>query len=148
MDENVSSAPGVSASVPSAPAVPAGFARRNRGKLVLIAFLVTLLGVAAAWTAVTLAFSYSTGDRVGFVQKISKKGWICRTWEGELAMSPVPGAAPQIFHFTVRDDEVAKRISAAEGKRVSLQYEEKKGIPTSCFGETSYFVTGMRVVGN
>ena len=138
---------------PDAPAAPdaapakAGLLRRNRGKLIVIAIPLVLIGVAAAWTAATLAFSYSEGERVGFVQKLSKKGWICRTWEGELAMSPVPGAAPQIFAFTVPDEAVATRITASEGKRVSLKYEEKKGIPTSCFGETSYFVRDVRVLG-
>jgi hypothetical protein len=83
---------------------------------------------------------------VGFVQKLSKKGWICRTWEGELAMNPVPGSPPQLFPFTVPDEAVAKKITASEGKRVSLSYEEKKGIPTSCFGDTSYWVRDARVL--
>ena len=37
--------------------------------------------VFAAYTAITLTFSYSHGDRVGYLQKLSKKGWICPTWE-------------------------------------------------------------------
>jgi hypothetical protein len=130
-----------------APAAPAGFLRRHRVKLVLIGLVAVGALAMAGYTAAVLSFSYSTGDRVGFVQKLSKKGWICRTWEGELAMSPVPGAAPQLFLFSIRDDNVAKQITALEGKRVSLQYEEKKGIPTSCFGETSHFVTAVRAVG-
>jgi hypothetical protein len=84
---------------------------------------------------------------VGYVQKFSHKGWICRTWEGELAMSPVPGATPQIFPFTVRDDGVAKRITAAEGKKLALRYQEKRGLPSSCFGETNHFVTDVRILG-
>lgn len=127
------------------PTVPSVF-RRNRGKVVLLAFIVGVLAVLALWTVVTLSFSYSKGDRIGFVQKISHKGWICPTWEGELAMSPVPGAAPQIFSFSVRDDAIARRISSAEGKKVALVYEEKRGVPTSCFGDTSYFVTDVRVL--
>ncbi|HEY0708371.1 MAG TPA: hypothetical protein VGG33_16310 [Polyangia bacterium] len=103
--------------------------------------------MGAGYTAAVLAFSYSSGERVGYVQKMSKKGWVCRTWEGELAMSPVPGAVPQLFPFTVRDDAVAARITQSEGKRVSLTYEQKIGLPSSCFGETSYFVTDVRVVG-
>ena len=135
-------------SSPSAVATaPAGFLRRHRVKLILLAvLLVGALGLAG-YTAATLGFSYSTGERVGFVQKLSKKGWVCRTWEGELAMSPVPGAAPQIFLFSIRDDDVAKQVAAAEGKRVSLAYEEKKGVPTSCFGETNHFVTGVKLLG-
>jgi hypothetical protein len=127
--------------------VNVSFVRRHRVKLILIALVaVVALGVAA-YTGAVVAFSYSTGERVGFVQKLSKKGWICRTWEGELAMSPVPGAAPQLFPFSIRSDEVARQITAAEGKKVSLHYEEKKGIPTTCFGETNHFIRSVRVLG-
>jgi hypothetical protein len=132
----------------SAPVESTGFVRRNRGKLILLALLVGVFGVAALWVTATLSFSYSKGERVGYVQKLSRKGWICRTWEGELAMNPVPGSPPQLFPFTVPDEEVAKKITASEGKRVSLSYEEKKGIPTSCFGETSYWIKDVRVLGN
>lgn len=132
----------------AAPAAPAGLFRRNRGKLIVLGLLVALLAVAGLWTTATLTFSYSKGERVGFVQKLSRKGWVCRTWEGELAMNPVPGSPPQIFAFTVPDEAVAKKITASEGKRVSLTYEEKKGIPTSCFGETSYWIRDVRVLGN
>jgi hypothetical protein len=124
-----------------------GFLRRHRGKLILVALPVVVLGVLALYTFATLAFSYSDGERVGFVQKLSKKGWVCRTWEGELAMNPVPGSPPQIFTFTVPDEAVAQRISQSEGKRVSLRYQEKKGIPTSCFGDSRYWIRDVRVVG-
>lgn len=113
----------------------------------MIGLLVAVLGVGALWTLATLTFSYSEGDRVGYVQKFSRKGWICRTWEGELAMSPVPGATPQLFAFTVRDAGVAQRLAAAEGKKVALRYGEKRGIPSTCFGDTSYFVTDVRMLG-
>jgi hypothetical protein len=99
------------------------------------------------WTAITLTFSYSDGDRVGYVQKFSRKGWVCRTWEGELAMTPVPGAAPEIFPFTVRDEAVVKRIQGAEGKKVALHYKEKRGVPSSCFGDTPYFINDVRPLG-
>jgi hypothetical protein len=123
------------------------FFRRHRWKIILVGLVVIAGGAAALWTLVTLTFSYSAGDRIGYVQKFSRKGWICRTWEGELAMSPVPGSIPQIFTFTVRDDRIAKEMSAAEGKKVSLRYEEKRGIPSSCFGDTNYFITDVRVLG-
>ena len=113
----------------------------------LIALVLVLAGVAALWTFITLTFSYSDGDRVGYVQKFSHKGWICRTWEGELAMTPVPGAAPEIFYFTVRDDRVAKEVAALEGKKVALHYKEKKGVPSSCFGDTHYFISEVRPLG-
>jgi hypothetical protein len=120
------------------------FLRRHRVAIVLIGLLGVLVGAAALWTLITLTFSYSDGDRVGYVQKFSRKGWVCRTWEGELAMTPVPGSTPQMFNFTVRDAEVAKRIAAAEGKQVALHYKEKRGVPSSCFGDTSYFITEVR----
>jgi hypothetical protein len=77
------------------------------------------------------------------VQKISKKGWVCKTWEGELALVSLPGSSVEKFFFTVHDDAVAQQISRVVGKRVSLHYEEKVGLPTSCFGETRHFVTGV-----
>jgi hypothetical protein len=124
-----------------------GLFRRNRGKIILVGFLAVVFGAGALWTLVTLTFSYSDGDRIGFVQKLSRKGWLCRTWEGELAMTPVPGSAPQMFMFTVPDEDVVKLIQAAEGKKVALHYQEKRGVPSSCFGDTSYFVTAVRALG-
>ena len=129
------------------PSATPTFFRRHRLKIVLVGFLAVVTGVAALWTLVTLTFSYSDGDRVGYVQKFSHKGWVCRTWEGELAMTPVPGAAPEIFLFTVRDDAVVKRIQAAEGKKVALHYKEKRGVPSSCFGDTHYFINDVRPLG-
>ena len=128
----------------SGSSAPPGFLRRNRIKLGLIALLLVLLGLGSLWTLITLTFSYSDGDRIGYVQKFSHKGWICRTWEGELAMTPVPGSTPEIFNFTVRDDSVAKELKALEGRKVALHYKEKKGIPSSCFGDTKYFISEVR----
>ena len=127
-------------------ATPPSFFRRHRVKLILLALLASGVGGVALWVLVTLKFTYSSGDRIGYVQKLSRRGWVCRTWEGELAMSPVPGAVPTIFAFTVRDDAVAKKISEMEGKKVALRYEEKKGVPSSCFGDTHYFITDVRVL--
>jgi len=129
------------------PAASPTFFRRHRWKIILIGFVAAVFAVGALWTLITLTFSYSDGDRIGYVQKFSQKGWVCRTWEGELAMTPIPGSAPEIFRFTVRDDAVVKRIQAAEGKKVALHYKEKKGVPTSCFGETHYFIADIRVLG-
>ena len=134
-----------------AQAVPAAvaptFFRRHRLKIVLFGFVAVLVGIGALWTLFTLAWSYSDGDRVGYVQKFSHKGWVCRTWEGELSMTPVPGAAPEIFYFTVRDEAVVKRIKDAEGKKIALHYKEKRGIPSSCFGDTHYFINDVRALG-
>ena len=130
----------------AAPAPAQTFFRRHRWTIIFFGFLGAVAGVGALWTLITLTFSYSDGDRIGFVQKFSHKGWVCRTWEGELAMTPVPGSAPQIFTFTVRDPAVVKRIRDAEGKRVALHYKEKRGVPSSCFGDTSYFIADVRVL--
>jgi len=109
-------------------------------------FLVALALAATAWTWFTLSWSYSSGERAGYVQKLSRKGWVCKTWEGEIAMVTMPGAIPEKFHFTVRDDALAARINELAGKRVVLAYEQHKFIPSTCFGETEYFVTAVRVV--
>jgi hypothetical protein len=109
-------------------------------------FSVLVLGALALFALyiyVALNWSYSTGERAGFLQKVSNKGWICKTWEGELSLVAMPGAAPEKFLFTVRDEAIAQKISAAAGKRVTLNYEQHKGLPTSCFGDTDYFVTGV-----
>jgi hypothetical protein len=121
--------------------------RRFSGwKLFVIALVVVPVLVFALWTWVALGWAYSEEDRIGWVQKFSREGWLCKTWEGELAMSNVPGSAPQLFRFTVRDDAIAQQINNAAGKRVVLRYEQHRGVPTSCFGETEYFVTRVRIV--
>jgi hypothetical protein len=103
---------------------------------------VALLFFAYVWLAST--WSYSTGDRAGYLQKLSLKGWICKTWEGELSLVAIPGAAPEKFLFTVKSPTVASTVEASMGKRVTLLYEQHKGLPTSCFGETEYFVVGIK----
>jgi hypothetical protein len=115
-----------------------------------VAFLVVALAVvallAAGYVAFALHWSYSEGDRAGIVQKFSHKGWVFKTWEGELAMSIVPGVTPTIWNFSVRDPKVAQEITASLGRRVALHYTEHRGVPTSVFAETPYFVDGVRVV--
>ena len=120
--------------------------RRWGWKLGLFGVLLVPVLLFAAWAAVTLGFSYSSGERVGYLQKFSQKGWVCKTWEGELAMASMPGAMPEIWKFSVRDDDVAAQLRLNQGKRVAVAYKEHKGVPTSCFGETSYFASGVRTV--
>ena len=123
---------------------------KMRPRWIAIAVLVLLvlpILVIGAWVWATLHFSYSTGERTGYVQKISKRGWLCKTWEGELAMSPVPGSAPQLFLFSVPDDKVAEQVTRSSGRPVNLMYEQHKGVPSVCFGESEYFVTAVRPVG-
>jgi hypothetical protein len=111
--------------------------------------LLGLLLVAALITGyfwVALSWSYASGERAGWVQKFSKKGWICKTWEGEMAMVSMPGSTTEKFMFTVWQDAVAQEINRFMGRRVTLHYEQKVGLPTSCFGETRYYVTKVTLV--
>ena len=125
---------------------PAAPTRRPSAlKLVFWLLVVPGLLIALYFFAVT-KWNYSTGERAGWVQKFSKKGWICKTWEGELSMVSMPGASPEKFYFTVWDEAVAAQINAAMGRRVSLHYDEKVGLPTSCFGETRHWVNGITIV--
>jgi hypothetical protein len=110
------------------------------GIVLAAALLVT------GYTLAALTWSYSSGERAGYVQKFSRKGWLCKTWEGEMALVAMPGTVAEKFQFTVRDDAVAERINETLGQRVSLTYDQHVGIPSSCFGETDYFVAGVRVV--
>lgn len=122
--------------------------RGVRKWLLLIGGLVVVLPLLAMflWSVVALNWSYSEGERAGYVQKFSKKGWLCKTWEGDLSMINIPGAAPERWTFTVRNDSVAQVINSYMGRQVTLHYEEHPGVPTSCFGETRYYVTGVRPV--
>lgn len=120
---------------------------RRWGLLALVLILIVPALVFGAWAWVTLNYSYSKGDRAGYVQKLSRKGWLCKTWEGELAMVNLPGAMPEIFRFSVRNDSVAHLLQKNIGKRVSIAYEEHRGVPTSCFAETPYYITNMRILG-
>jgi len=130
---------------PTVPPAP----RRHRRRWALLALLIVLLVPAlvfGAWSWVTLSYSYSKGERAGYVQKLSQKGWICKTWEGELAMANLPGTMPEIFHFSVRNDSIARLLDKNVGKRVSISYEQHRGVPTSCFAETEYYITNLRLV--
>lgn len=112
----------------------------------ILVFVGLLLLSAIAWVWATLNWSYSEGERAGYVQKLSRKGWLCKTWEGEIAMVTMPGAIPDRFEFSVRDEAVAAQINALAGQRVVLVYEQHKFVPSNCFGETEYFVTGAHAV--
>jgi len=128
-------------------AVPANVPRR-RGRVFFI-LLAVLLGpvlLFSLYVWIALSYDYSDGERAGYVQKFSRKGWICKTWEGELAMVNLPGAIAEVFPFTVRDEAVAARINGMIGQRVALSYEQHLGLPTSCFGETSYFVVNVKAI--
>ena len=114
--------------------------------LIPLALVGAILLLFAAYTWISLHRSYSNGERAGYMQKFSKKGWLCKTWEGELLLTTVPGAVPEKFVFTVRDDAVAQQLLANAGNRVVLTYAQHKGVPTSCLGETEYFIEKVQVV--
>ena len=111
--------------------------------LLLIAVIVVL---SAGYVMIVLNWSYSKGERIGFIQKFSEKGWLCKTWEGELQMLPVPGALPEKFIFSVRDMSMINKINSSLGKKISLTYEQHKGIPTTCFGESEFFAVDVRAL--
>jgi hypothetical protein len=110
------------------------------------ALIVVIIAGFAGYVWLALHWSYSNGERAGYVQKFSQKGWICKTWEGELTLVAIPGSVPEKFLFSVRDDRVAGEINSSMGKKVSLSYEQHKGVPTSCFGETEYFISKVKVL--
>lgn len=112
---------------------------------VLVGIVVIALLGLAGFTYLTLHWSYSEGERAGYVQKLSRRGFICKTWEGEMAMVTMPGTVAEKFLFTVPSDAVAAKVNAAVGKRMALHYEQHKWLPSSCFGDTEYFVTDVRV---
>jgi hypothetical protein len=130
-------------STPQAPPAPPkrSFARRHWGKLTLAFILGAPAAVFALWATISLSWSYSDGQRAGYVQKMSRKGFVCKTWEGVLYTDIAKGFRSDSFSFTVRNDSLAHVIEGLSGKRVTLHYEQHIYVPSSCFGETEYFVT-------
>lgn len=115
-----------------------GIAPRRRRRWPLL--LLVLVALFVGYTLLALTWSYSEGERVGVLQKLSRKGWVCKTYEGELALYVVSGTSPVIWNFTVRDPKVAEQLNVVLGERVRLHYDEHRGLPSSCFGDTPYFV--------
>jgi len=126
--------------------MPTTFPRRASALLASVVVAAAVL--FALYTVAVLHWSYSEGERAGYLQKLSRKGWLCKTWEGEILLSSMPGAIPERFAFTVRDQNVVKQLQSAMGQRVQLSYSQHVGLPTSCFGETSYFVEKASVGGS
>ncbi len=118
---------------------------KKRASLLLALIVTAALLLFAAYCWITLHLSYSEGERAGYLQKFSRRGWICKTWEGELLLTSMPGAIPEKFEFSVRDDDIAKQLMSATGKRVLLGYDQHKGVPGQCFGETEYYVVKVQV---
>ena len=120
---------------------------RSRTKWIVAAALLSPAVIFAIYTFASLSWDYSEGERAGVLQKFSRKGWLCKTYEGEIAMVNLPGQMANMFQFTVRNDSIADLITKSQGKRVVRTYEQHKGVPFSCFGDTEYFVNGIRVIG-
>ena len=120
--------------------------KRGIGVLGVLIGLLLVAALMASYVWIALSWSYATGERAGWVQKFSRKGWICKTWEGEMAMVSMPGSTTEKFFFTVRDDAAARDINRLMGRRVTLHYEQKVGLPTTCFGDTRYYVTKVTPV--
>ena len=123
---------------------PASLVRRGARLALVLAALVVI--IVAGWTWLTLSWSYSVGERAGVLQKFSRKGWICKTYEGEVAQYVVSGVAPQIWYFSVRDEAVAQQLFKVVGQNMQLRYREHRGIPTSCFGDTPYFAESFTII--
>ncbi|MEO7363151.1 MAG: hypothetical protein ABI120_22650 [Gemmatimonadaceae bacterium] len=132
-----------SASAAFAPPPPPTFKRRHWGKLLLLTLVMIPVVVLAVWSFATLNWTYSEGDRPGYVQKIATKGYLCKTWEGIL-YNDLQGFRADSFAFTVRSDSLAKVLQSLSGKQVSLHYQQHVNVPSSCFGDSEYFVSGVR----
>ncbi len=118
---------------------------QKRAPIVVLSVMAVIIAMFAAYTWFTLSWSYSEGERAGYLQKFSRKGWLCKTWEGEILLSSMPGAIPERFNFSVRDDKIANDLKSAIGKRVVLTYAQHKGVPSDCFGETEHFIEAVTI---
>ena len=128
--------------------VPNFSSRRSsprRGMRFLLLLAVVAVAGFGLWTWLTLSWAYSDGERAGVLQKFSRKGWVCKTQEGEIAQYLVAGISPQMWLFSVRDKTVAAQLDKAVGHRVQLHYTEHPGVLTSCFADTRYFVDRVTV---
>jgi hypothetical protein len=127
--------------------------RRSAGGVGLwfVILLLVLIAGTGLWTWLTLAWAYAEGERAGVLQKFVRRGWICKTQEGEIALYygggqyMGPGNSPQLWDFSVRDKSVAADLTKAVGHRVQLHYTEHPGIPTNCFADTRYLVDRVTV---
>ncbi|MEI7531231.1 MAG: hypothetical protein WCK52_04810 [Betaproteobacteria bacterium] len=122
-------------------------AKKSHWKFKIFLFLCVLAALFALYAWITLSYSYATGKRAGFLQKFSKKGWICKTWEGELVTGAMLGNQEK-FQFSVRGEDLANEIGKNIGKRVEIDYDQHVGVPTSCFAETEYYVKAVKTVND
>jgi hypothetical protein len=131
----------------------AGRPKRRFGRWVMIVLLLLIVGTGL-WTWLTLSWAYADGERAGVLQKFVRRGWLCKTHEGEIALYYGggtylgTGTSRQLWDFSSRDKAVAVELSKAVGHRVQLHYTEHPGIPTNCFGDTRYFVDRVTIADN
>lgn len=131
---------------PDAAPAPPPSRRLPKLRTVLILALVIPVVLLSIYTWLALHWDYSNGYRSGLLQKFSQKGWLCKTDEGELWQSVVTNVAPNVWYFTVRDPNIKQVLDTLVGKNVRLHYTEHRGVPTSCFGDTNYYVDGVTVI--
>ena len=121
---------------------------RRRWLLITLSVLVVApVLIFTVWAGIALNFSYSSGQRAGLLQKFSQRGWVCKTWEGEIQLNAVAGTVPEKFVFSTRSDSIAALLNKYIGQQVVLDYAQHKGVPSKCFGDTEYFVVGVHTAG-
>lgn len=118
---------------------------KKRWAAYLLGSILGLIVLFVIYSGLSLSWAYSEGERAGNLRKFSRKGWLCKTWEGEMAMSIQPGLSPEIWSFSVRDERITAQMNAALGKNVVLRYKEHVGVPSNCFGDTRYFVDSVAI---
>jgi hypothetical protein len=120
--------------------------RRHKLATALLVILIAPIAGMYLWTTAAMSYSYSSGERAGYLQKVAKRGWLCKTWEGEIQLVAIPGSNPEKFSFSTRSDSLAGVLNHFNGQRVVVNYQQHKGLPSSCFGDTEYYVTGVRAI--
>ena len=115
-------------------------------KMGIVILLLLILGSIGVGTVATFG-CYSSGKRAGSVQKFSKKGYVFKTWEGELLLREFGTQQSTVWTFSVQDESVAHELesSISKGEKVMLHYcQNYYKFPWQ--GETEYFVDKVSVV--
>ena len=111
--------------------------------------LLSIIMVVSLWIYWKYSFTYSEGYRAGLLQKISYKGNIFKTYEGEMILSSIQSntnvaIASEKFFFSVAEKAVALDLEKVQGQSVIVHYVEKNGtLPWK--GESAYFVDSLKI---
>ena len=104
--------------------------KKSKWKIRLFFFFLILIAVFTAYIFIC-GMSYSKGTRTGIVIKLSQKGYVFKTYEGELNLGGVSEGdgtimPNRIWKFSIDDSNVKiyDAITQAEGKHVRLYYKE------------------------